>query len=229
MWKEYRWPMGRNGIRIPFMKRIFSIILSVVLMTILLSACEKTKTDATKDISSQITAQNNNSASTKSSASKLSFENFNISIDGRKLSFPFKWSDIKDTAYSYYTDMPDIIQYKKHIEYYWKSRNRCGNKVDIELKNSSSSDLVSPDNCDVVYIYMHTIIDDQNKVDFVLPDGVTFGDEYKDIVKLYGEPSDITKAGDEIRDIQYQSNDNKFKLGLSFYKNKLSGCCLYYN
>lgn len=202
------------------MKKLTVLLLSLV-MIFSLSACGN---DTPQKESSGDDTKENAEANSDFLADGLTVE-----MDGKKLSLPFKWSEIKDGAQSYYTDIPTELTYSdEHIGYYWKSRNGNGSQISVNVYNPNPETPISADEGLVCYIYLHTIMDDESKVDLVLPEGITFGDSYDDVIKAYGTPTS-ENSGDEVFSTTYESPDGKYRLELSYDDNKISGCTLEYN
>lgn len=205
------------------MKKIFALLLAVI-MLLSFAACGTNPAEQGTAGSDETGKQDNAGAT-----SDFVFDSLTIEMDGKKLAFPFKWTDIQGTVDSYYTEPPAELTYgDEDIGYYWKSRNGCGSQINVGVYNPNPSTPIGVNDSLVCSIYLHTIIDDDSKVDLVLPEGITFGDTYDDVIKAYGTPANENKSDKAVFSTTYKSTDGKYVIELSYKNNVITGCSLKY-
>jgi hypothetical protein len=125
--------------------------------------------------------------------SYLAIDTFEIKIDGKKFTLPFKWTEIEDIVHSYLYDPPTEVQYEEQIDFYFLSNNGKGANIMVDVFNPYySSPPVSLDKAWVCEVYMRTIYDEDNYVDIILPKGITFGASPEEVLNAYGKPYNAT-------------------------------------
>lgn len=209
------------------MKNVIVLLMAMVLV-LTVAGCSKPAVDHT--LSGGNADDGSQAGETDgASSSAFVFDSLDIEMDGKKLSFPFKWTDIQDTVDSYYTEVPAELTYgDEHIGYYWKSRNGCGSQINVNVYNPNPSAPIGVNDSLVCSVYLHTIIDDDSKVDLVLPEGITFGASYEDVIKAYGAPTNESKSDTTVFSTTHKSTDEKYVIELSYKNNVITGCSLKY-
>lgn len=210
------------------MKKVIALLLMLT-MILLLSACgEGTPLEENPDASvSDVQASEPETAMPDSD---FVLDCLTIEMDGKSLSLPFKWTEIESTVQSYYTEPPAEITYgDEHIGYYWQSRNGNGSQIDINVFNPTPETPIGVEESLVCRVRLHTIIDEMNKVDLILPDGITFGSTYDEVIQAYGMPTKEIKPNGVVSKTIYASEDETYMMELTYKNNEVSGCILEYN
>lgn len=215
------------------MKKKHILVCALSLMLIMmLTACGDKKQES-KD-PGKTTGDNSDVAATESgdeADSDFLMDGITIQMDGKELSMPFKWSEIGSDipADKFSTEPPTEITYgDESIGYYWDSRNGNGSNIIVDVYNPNPETPIGAEDSLVCYIYLHTIMDDDNKVDLILPEGITFGATYEDVIKAYGAPTRETKPDGNVVSTIYESEDEAYTMELHYKNNVVTGCRLQY-
>lgn len=222
---------------------LICFLFFVILFCICFTGCNKNEVQQsnTDEISetNQLNTNDKDSEAEQSNSEKTNTENleidladsesyftidpFEIEMDGKKLTLPFKWVEIEDTVYNFLSDPPEEIEYSDYFGYFWHSRNGKNAHVYVEIYNPDYSSPIGLNEAKVFNIYMHSIFDEEDYVDIVLPKGITFGASPEEVIKAYGKPYDVSAWGDEIKSFDYKTEDEKYTLTIDFDDNRMSG------
>ena len=199
------------------MKKLIALLLAVI-FTVTLVGCGESANDSQKP--------NDDKASTASTAeinTNFKLEELSFTMDGKQYKMPFTWKEIAPTAESLYNEVPETVDFDETVGYWWKSAGGKGAQVTVELCSPTPGTPTAGEDCLVKDFYIQGVYDEHEKIDFVFPEGITFGDSYEDLLAAYGEPENKVEVGDTgvVSEATFESEDGKLSINVSLKDNKI--------
>ncbi len=215
------------------MKKLVSFMLVLILVLSFAGCGKKPSSDSTtgdgttpiSDSGDKTTDAPDNGTSSDVSAEDLSVDPLSFYMDGKKMSFPFDWTDIEDmVTYNETVNLDeDLLQrHLRSVGLTWESQN--GQKLYMVVGFYNPEKIETPcsiRNAKAMSIVLNPGTDkfnaETNSVDLVIPHGIYFGDSVDKVLEAYGEPSYQRENDDgSIGYVSYSFDSRRYTVGFEF-------------